>query len=77
MEQDLEPQEVFKVISEWPVGDDLYMDEEVALKRTRESAWLVLEGIAEGQGVSLAHNDTSFTNDKDETWYITTGTLED
>jgi len=64
----------YLVIATWGKGEHDF-EENVSLNRTEHGAWVVLQGIAEGQGVDLKPGESSFEVDGDKHadyygWYI-------
>lgn len=76
-------QDIYKVVAEWKPNDSKYeLDEEVSTNRTEHGAWIVLQSIAEDQGVDLRPEENSFEVAGDAhteyyLWYITSGILGD
>lgn len=84
--EDMNPEEIYLIVSEWKPSDSPYeLEETVGHHRTEAGAILSLHAIAEGQGVDPQDlgDDTEFhienPNPRTEytSWYITTGILED
>lgn len=81
--EEMNPEEIFIVMSEdQPIRTNDIIEEAVAYHRSRDTAWLTLQSIAEGVGCNLPHGVTSFEVDDNAAyeyrcWYITTGILED
>ena len=68
----------YLVIATWGKGDHDF-EEPTSLNRTEHGAWVVLQGIAEGQNVELKPGENSFEVEGDTHadyygWYITTMT---
>jgi len=86
--EEMNPEEIYIVVSEWkPVDSPYELEETVGYHRTEAGAMATLRNIAEGQGCDPRElgtgNDTEFhienPNPRTEynSWYITTGILED